>query len=87
MKDGISIKRNEHLTKHVFKGHVDSIVDDYGRVIMVNLVKKKKADECKLTESLMKLLELHPNRNLKHIWYDFHGETHGDQFHKINDLM
>jgi hypothetical protein len=20
-------------------------------------------------------------------WFDFHGETHGDNFHKVNDLM
>jgi hypothetical protein len=66
------------MTKHVFEGHINNIIDDYGRVIMVNLVKKMKKDECKLTESLMKLLELLPQRNVKHIWYDFHGETHGD---------
>lgn len=44
-------------------------------------------DEQKLTVSLMALLKMMPKRNVKHIWYDFHGETHGDKFHKINDLM
>ena len=37
--------------------------------------------------SLMALLKMMPQRNVKHIWYDFHGETHGDKFYKINDLM
>ena len=26
-------------------------------------------------------------QNVKHIWFDFHAETSGDKFHKINDLM
>ena len=33
------------------------------------------------------MLQIVPKKNVKHIWYDFHGETHGDNFHKINDLM
>jgi hypothetical protein len=54
---------------------------------MVNLVKKNKNDEKKLTEQLIRLLEMSPRRNVKHLWFDFHGETHGDKFYKINDLM
>lgn len=26
-------------------------------------------------------------QNVKHIWFDFHAETSGDKFHKLNDLM
>lgn len=54
---------------------------------MINLVKKNLKDEEKLTLQLIKMLQIVPKKNVKHIWYDFHGETHGDNFHKINDLM
>jgi len=33
------------------------------------------------------MLEKQPRKNVKHIWFDFHGETHGDNFQKINILM
>lgn len=45
----ISIKRNEGLTKNVFNGHLQDILDQYTRVIMINLVRKSKPDEDKLT--------------------------------------
>ena len=47
---------------------------------MINLVKKNKEDEQKLTTKLVKMLEKQPRKNVKHIWFDFHGETHGDNF-------
>ena len=49
----ISIKRNEHLTSHVFDGHLNDMIEDYNRIVMVNLVKKNKPDEYKLTQSLI----------------------------------
>ena len=33
------------------------------------------------------MLQITSKNNVRHIWYDFHGETHGDKFYKINDLM
>ena len=41
----ISVKRSENLTSHVFEGHIQDIINDYTRVIMINLVKKNKIDE------------------------------------------
>ena len=32
-------------------------------------------------------MKINPRTNVKHIWYDFHKETHGDNFHKLNDLL
>ena len=54
---------------------------------MINLVRKSKPDEDKLTQSLIRILQMTQLKNVKHIWYDFHGETSGDKFHKLNDLM
>jgi len=68
------------LTSHVFDGHLNDIITDYNRVVMVNLVKKNKPDEQMLTKALVKMLEMQPRKNVKHIWFDFHGETHGDNF-------
>lgn len=33
------------------------------------------------------LLKVREKKNVDHIWYDFHNETGGDQFHKLNDLL
>lgn len=44
-------------------------------------------DESKLSDALQNLLNEKPRKNVKHIWFDFHGETHGDNFQKIQLLM
>ncbi len=54
---------------------------------MINLVRKSKPDEDKLTQSLIRILQMSQLKNVKHIWYDLHGETSGDRFHRLNDLM
>ena len=56
LKNTISIKRSLELTSHVFDGHLENLIADYNKVIMVNLVKKTKKDECQLTEALISLL-------------------------------
>jgi len=79
----IYIKRSRELTSHVFEGHLNDITSDYNRVVMINLVKKGLPDEAKLSENLQILLNSHPRKDVKHIWFDFHGETHGENFQKI----
>jgi|TARA_B110000285_G_C15115265_1_gene613669 hypothetical protein len=44
----ISIKRSQELTAHVFAGHLNDMIKDYSRVVMVNLVRKSKPEEDKL---------------------------------------
>jgi synaptojanin len=83
----ISIKRNEDLTSQAFDGHLNDLTSSYTRVVMVNLVRKSKQDEDKLLQALLRQLQSQPNKNVKHKWFDFHGETHGDNFHKVNSLM
>ena len=83
----ISIKRNEDLTSQAFEGHMKDLVDDFSRIVMINLVKRDNHGEEALTESLIKLLKMYPKREVKHIWFDFHSETHGDNFHKLNNLI
>ena len=48
--------------------------------------------EDKLTIGLVNIIKLlkhkdQMKKNFRHIWYDFHQETHGDQFHKVDDLI
>lgn len=82
----ISVKRSLELSQNVFKGHLNDITHDYNRVLMVNLIRKKNP-EAKLTAELQKQLLASGISSVKHVWYDFHGETHGDRFYKINELM
>lgn len=76
----IDIKRSEDMTSHVFKGHLEDMLEDYQKVIMINLVRKSKKEEDGLTLALVKLLHLQKEherlrQNVRHIWYDFHEET------------
>lgn len=54
---------------------------------MINLVRKAMQDEAKLSDALESLLATKPRKEVKHIWFDFHGETHGDNFYKVQELM
>ena len=67
LNNHISIKRSKELTSHVFNGHLEDIVNDYHRVLMINLVSKVKRDEAKLTQELVELLSDPPRENVKHI--------------------
>lgn len=45
------------MTEHVFKGHFADLFGQYGKVVMVNLVKEHNLQEKKLTEGLESLLK------------------------------
>jgi hypothetical protein len=63
------------------------MINDYNRVLMINLIRKKNP-EAKLTAELQKhMLSVIGLKAVKHVWYDFHGETHGNRFYKVNELM
>lgn len=47
---------------------------DYQRIIMINLV-KNKGPEAKLTTELKNLMLASNIKTVKHVPYDFHGET------------
>ena len=74
------------LSESVFKGHLDDMIKDYNRILMINLIRKKNP-EAKLTAELQKHMLSSGIKAVKHIWYDFHGETHGNRFFKVNELM
>lgn len=80
------MKRSLELSQNAFKGHLNDMTTDYSRVLMINLIRKKNP-EAKLTAELQKHMLASGINNVKHVWYDFHGETHGDRFYKINELM
>ena len=62
------------------------MVKDYNRVLMINLIRKKNP-EAKLTAELQNHMLNSGIKSVKHVWYDFHGETHGGHFYKVNELM
>ena len=52
------------MTSHVFKGHLEDLLKDYKRVIMINLVRQSKKEEDGLTLALVKLLHMHKENDL-----------------------
>jgi hypothetical protein len=55
--------------------------------VIINQTKRTKPEEDKLRISLELLLEWHRIDNLKHLYYDFHEETNGDRFYKVNEFV
>ena len=63
-------------------------------MLVINLVRKNKVEEHTLTEALIKMFQIikvskvdeeEPVRkNVKHVMFDFHSETKGDNFTNLN---
>lgn len=79
----INTLRPELLTKPVFVRHFQQLNELYGKVLLINLVRKNKTDEHTLTEALIKMFHLIKNsddeadktvqKNVKHVMFDFHS--------------
>ena len=81
------------MTKAVFKKHFELLIEEYQKVLLINLAKKHKQIEHLLTTSLIKILNILKDSKeksdvdlrakLKHIMFDFHHETRGDNFKNL----
>ena len=90
----INLLRTEELAKPMFRKHFDELLSDYNKVLLINLVRKSRPEEHLLTTSLVKMFKLIKNSKLpedmnirskvKFVMFDFHAETKGDDFSKLN---
>lgn len=72
--------RTAELTKPAFKKHFRDILEDYSRVICINLMAKKKSSEQMVTEGFEEQIKLNADPNVKYEWFDFHHECKNNDF-------
>ncbi len=82
-----SVKRSAENTLKVFEKHIDELVKDYKLGLFINLLQRNRSYEDRLTKTLEKQFQLSQPKNIKYTYYDFHMETKGDNFHRLNELM
>ena len=90
LKCEISIQRSTELTAEPFRAHITDLLQEYQNMILINLISKTKPEENRLSLELVNQLQNQSNsfkNSTKYIYYDFHEETKGDKFYKINDLL
>lgn len=81
------------MTYPRFTKHVLELVKDYDQITLINLISKAKKEEDALSQSMTKLLDVAVSENsevklnVNYVYFDFHYETKGDNFYKINDLL
>lgn len=94
LKTEINTIRPEALAKPKFATHFESLLRDYQTVLLINLVRKNMPEEHGLTESLQRMFKLFKRSNdpadldirtkVKHVMFDFHAETKGDNFASLD---
>ncbi len=60
---------------------------DYKRCLFINLLQKHRDYENRLTLKMEKMFNICQSKCAKITYYDFHTETKGGNFHRINDLL
>ncbi|EQC26012.1 hypothetical protein SDRG_16159 [Saprolegnia diclina VS20] len=75
-----------------FAAHANELIKLYGRVIMVNLIDKKK-EQLRLGEAFEKVCghasacDTHILANVRYVWFDFHHECRKMQWHNLSKLI
>ncbi|OQR97037.1 phosphatidylinositide phosphatase SAC1 [Thraustotheca clavata] len=75
-----------------FSAHANEIMKLYGRVIMVNLIDKKK-EQLRLGEAFEKVLghasacDTHILAKIRYVWFDFHDECRNMKWHNLSKLI
>ncbi|KAM3130355.1 hypothetical protein pb186bvf_017558 [Paramecium bursaria] len=81
------IMRTSDLTRQAFKKHFKDVIEDYSRVICLNLMSKKKGAEQMVTEAFEEQIKVNDLKNIKYEWFDFHVECKNSVFANSNPLI
>ncbi|CAD8204811.1 unnamed protein product [Paramecium octaurelia] len=84
------LMRSAELTKSAYKKHFKGLLEDYSRVICLNLMAKKKSAEQMVTEGFEEQVKLNSDEligNVKYEWFDFHHECKNNDFSQSNPLV
>ena len=67
--------------------HNSEMVSDYKNVLFINLLQRVRGNEDDLSKQLERQFQNNPNIHVNYTLFDFHSETRGDNFQRLNDLM
>jgi hypothetical protein len=88
LKEAVKIMRSPELTKEAFHKHFSDMVDTYGPITIINLLRFKKKKEATLTQEFLRHVNESPLKpNIDVVNFDFHGYCHGDKYQALKVLI
>mmetsp|Transcript_8698 Transcript_8698/g.14750 ORF Transcript_8698/g.14750 Transcript_8698/m.14750 type:complete len:95 (-) Transcript_8698:2128-2412(-) len=78
------------MTREPFKEHFSCLAEDYGKVMIIDLLQDKREREVKLTKEYYKQFydcDLKKQGQLFFIHFDFHRFCKGDKFQALKVLI
>jgi hypothetical protein len=88
--EDVTLTRSTEMTRGPFKSHFKRLVEDYQRVLIIDLLKDKKGREERLTKEYFKLFfdsEFKKNDQLFFQHFDFHRFCQNDRFEGVKILI
>jgi synaptojanin len=86
--EDVTITRNPEMTKKAFRTHFSDIINTYGPVYCINLLRDKTAREMRLTrEYVRQVYESDLKENIKFLNFDFHHYCGGDKYQALKVMV
>jgi hypothetical protein len=84
----VIITRNPEMTKKAFRTHINDIIQTYGPVYIINLLRDKTAREMRITrEYVRQVYESDLKDNIKFLNFDFHHYCGGDKYQALKVMI
>ena len=88
MMEDVVLTRNPEMTKKAFGLHFTEIVDTYGPVSCINLLRYKTPREVLITtEYVRHIYESELKKDIKYLNFDFHHYCGGDKYAALKVLI
>lgn len=89
LKEPVTITRSPVLTKNAFRLHIKDILETYGPLKVVNLLRYMKVGkELTITsEFVRQYLESEYKDQIKFLNFDFHGYCGGEKYHNLKVMI
>lgn len=88
LAEDVKLTRNPEMTKKPFNTHMGQIIDDYGPVHVINLLRYTTKREARITtEYVRQVYESDLKDKIKFLNFDFHGYCGGDKYQALKVLI
>ena len=84
----VYLTRNAEMTKKPFGIHFKNIIDSYGPVHIINLLRYNTAREVRITTEFVRQAYENPQKDkIKFLNFDFHGFCGGDRYQALKVMI
>ena len=86
----VALSKSKEVTNDAFLKHIQSSVDTYGHITIVNLLDIDKPHERMLTESMETLLNQHRadmENHVGYLYFNFNKVCKGDRYHELRHML